>query len=127
MGSEDRICWIPSKMRKFEERSYYHVLSIPVSSHFSWKSIRIVKALSRVGFFVWTTTLGKILTLDNLRKRNAIVVNLCCMCKKSREFIDHLLLHCEVARELWSSLFNLFGVDCIMPRRVRELLVSWRG
>jgi hypothetical protein len=127
MGSEDRICWIPSKRRKFEERSYYHVLSIPVSSPFSWKSIRRVKALSRVGFFVWTTTLGKILTLDNLRKRNAIVVNLCYMCKKSREFIDHLLLHCEVARELWSSLFNLFGVDWVMPRRVRELLVSWRG
>jgi hypothetical protein len=28
-GGEDRICWIPSKRRKFEVRSYYHVLSIP--------------------------------------------------------------------------------------------------
>jgi hypothetical protein len=49
------------------------------------------------------------------------------MYKKSGESIDHLLLHCEVARDLWSSLFNLFGVDWVMPRRVRELLVSWGG
>jgi hypothetical protein len=32
------------------------------------------------------------------------------MCKKSGESIEHLLLHCEVARDLWSSLFNMFGV-----------------
>jgi hypothetical protein len=49
------------------------------------------------------------------------------MCKKCGESIDHLLLHCEVATELWSSLFQLFGVAWVMPRRVRELLVSWRG
>jgi hypothetical protein len=36
------------------------------------------------------------------------------MCKKSEESIDHFLLHCEVARELWSSLFHLFGVDWVM-------------
>jgi hypothetical protein len=28
--------------------------------------------------------------LDNLRKRNIVVVEWCCMCKKSGESIDHL-------------------------------------
>jgi hypothetical protein len=42
---------------------------------------------------VWTMALGKILTLDNLRKRNLIVMDWCYMCK-SRESIDHLL-HCK--------------------------------
>jgi hypothetical protein len=46
---------------------------------------------------VQTMTLGKTLTLDNLRKRNVIVVDWCCMCKRSRESIDNLLLHCEVS------------------------------
>jgi hypothetical protein len=55
------------------------------------------------------------------------VVDWYCMCKKSEESIDHLLLYCEVARELWNSLFQLFGVVWVMPQRVRDLLVSWRG
>jgi hypothetical protein len=41
------------------------------------------------------------------------------MCKKSGESIDHILINCEVVRDLWSSLINLFGVDWVMPRRVR--------
>lgn len=49
---------------------------------------------------MWTVALGKILTLDNLRKRNIVVVEWYCMCKKSGESIDHLLIRCEVAKEL---------------------------
>jgi hypothetical protein len=48
-----------------------------------------------------------------------------CMSKKGWECINHLLFHCEVARDLWSSIFSLFGVDWDMPRRVREMLMSW--
>jgi hypothetical protein len=66
--------------------------------------------------------LEKILTLDNLQKMNVVVIEWCCMCKKSGESIEHLLLHCEVARELWSYILNLFGVDWIMPRQVIDLL-----
>ena len=65
-----------------------------------WKSIWKSKAPTRVAFFVWMAVLGKILTLDNLRKKNIIVMEWCCMCKYSGESIDHLLLHCEVAIEL---------------------------
>jgi hypothetical protein len=55
------------------------------------------------------TTLGKILILDNLRKRNIIVLDWCCMCKRIGESIAHLL-NCEVAREFWALIFHLFGV-----------------
>jgi hypothetical protein len=78
-----------------------------------------------MSFCVWTATLGKILTLDNLGKRNVIVVDWYCICKKGGESNNHLFLHCEVVRDLWSSLFYLFGVDWVMPRRLRELLVCW--
>jgi len=53
-----------------------------------------------VVFFVWTATLGKILTLDNLRKMNIIVMEWCCLCKICGESMDNLLLHCEVAIQL---------------------------
>jgi len=47
------------------------------------------------------------------------------MYKKSGESIEHLLLHCEVARNLWSYILTLFGVGWVIPRRVLELLTSW--
>jgi hypothetical protein len=76
---------------------------------------------------VWTVTLGKILTLDNLHKIGIIVVGWCCMCKHSVESVNHLLLHCEVAQALWSVLFSLFDVTWVMSRAVAELLACWRG
>jgi hypothetical protein len=72
--NKKKICWIGSKRKSFEVKSYYKVLFSPIHSSFSWKSIWKVKVPSRVAFFVWTATLGKILTSDNLHKRNIIVM-----------------------------------------------------
>jgi hypothetical protein len=43
------------------------------------------------------------------------VIEWCCMRKKSGESIEHMLLHCEVVRDLWSYLLTLFGVEWVMP------------
>jgi hypothetical protein len=84
-----------------------------------------MQALLRVIFFAWSVAMGKILTLDNLRKRHVIVMNRCCMCKRSKDTVDHLLLHCEVASALWSAIFGCFGMSWVMPRWVSELFASW--
>jgi predicted DNA-binding protein with PD1-like motif len=57
--------------------------------------------------FEWLVALGKILTMDNLRKWHIIVVDWCCLCKKNGETVGGLLLHCEVACAIW----NVFSVD----------------
>jgi hypothetical protein len=55
-------------------------------------SIWRIKVPLRVAFFTWSAALGKILTMDNLRKRRVIVVDRCCMCKRNGESVD-LLSH----------------------------------
>jgi hypothetical protein len=124
-GEGDKLVWNPSKRGLFEVKSYYEVLIRKNDPSFSWKNIWHVKALTRVAFFVWSAALGKILTHDNLRKRNVVVIEWCCMCKKNGESMDRLLLHCEVAHDLWSYIFSLFGIEWVMPRTVLELLTSW--
>jgi hypothetical protein len=94
---------------------------------FPWKSIWKVKVPVRVSFFAWTAALGRILTVDNLRKRGLIVVDWCSMSKRSGESVDHFLLHCDVARALWSVLFSLFDVTWVMNGRVIDLLACWKG
>jgi hypothetical protein len=57
------------------------------------------KVLLRVTFFAWSAALGKIFTMDNIKK-HIIVVKWCCMCKKIGESMNHLLLHCEIVNAL---------------------------
>jgi hypothetical protein len=121
----DRLVWNPSKKGFFEVSSFYEVLIRRNGPYFPWKSIWRVKAPTRVAFFVWSAALGKSFTHDNLRKRNVIIIEWCCMCKKNGESIDHLLLHCKVAHDLWSYILILFGVEWVMQRTVLELLTSW--
>lgn len=48
----------------------------------------------------------------------------CCMCRRSGETVDDLLLQCEVARALWDDLLNRMGIEWLMPGRVVDLLAS---
>ena len=47
--------------------------------------------------------------------------------KRSGESVDHLLLHCSFAQELWSMVFGLNGVQWVMSCWVLDLLTSWLG
>jgi hypothetical protein len=103
---EDKLWWIPSSKGAFEVRSYYRVLSSHGPSSFPWKGIWRTKAPPRVAFFAWTATRGKILTIDNLRRRGMIVVNRCWLCEAEGESVDHLLIHCEVMNALWNVILS---------------------
>jgi hypothetical protein len=41
------------------------------------------------------------------------------------ESVDHLLLHCEVARALWNAIFSCFSLSWVMPLRVVDLFACW--
>jgi hypothetical protein len=107
-------------------RSFYKVLTYKEEDPFPWRSIWRTKVPLKVVFFAWSATLGKILTLNNLRKRHVIVIDKCCMCKMNGETMDYLLLHCEVARVLWNATFSRFSLSWAMSLRVVDLFACWR-
>ena len=79
------------------------------------------KGASSGCFFSWITALGRILTAENLRRRRVIIVSWCCLCKVDGEYVDHLLLHCAYAKELWDLVFAMFEIAWVMPVTVRDL------
>jgi hypothetical protein len=123
----DAICWCPSSHKIFEVKSFYKLLQPAAVQPFPWKKVWRSRAPSKVNFFIWTAALGKILTTDNLRKRRLFVLDWCGMCKRDGESVDHLLLHCSIAHEIWDLVFSMFGVHWVMPRRVMDLLFCWPG
>ena len=114
----DRLCWRGRETKGFTVKDFYSRICPSPYVLFPWKIIWKAKVPPRIAFFSWTAALGKLLTIDNLRKRHLIIVDWCCLCKTSGESVDHLLLHCSLAWELWSMVFGLFGVCWVMPCQV---------
>jgi hypothetical protein len=77
--------------------------------------------------FTWTTAIGRILTRDNFRKCHIIVMVWYCLYKTSGENLDHLFLHRAIARDLGNLVFQMFGLEWVMPKRVVDLLANWKG
>ena len=122
---EDKLWWKLLGLGTFDVRSFYKIITYKDNPSFPWKSIWRTKAPSKAAFFVWSASLEKILTLDNLRRRQVIMVNRCCPCKLDGESVDHLLLHCEVARSLWNTIMSHFGLSWVMPNSVLDLMACW--
>ena len=123
----DKLIWKLKRSGIFDISSYYLMLRDPTAFAFPWKSIWRVKAPRRVSFFVWTAAWGRILTCDNLMKRGYVMAGWCCMCKRSGESVDHLLLHCDVVREVWNFFLQSFGVSWVFPETVSDLLFGWHN
>ena len=126
-GTVDSIWWLLSNKGIFEVRSYYFVLVQFTGTYFPWRSVWNSKVPSRVAFFIWIAALGRILTTDNLCRRRIIILDWCRMCRSDGESVNHLLMHCSVAQELWNMILNMFGVSWVMPRDVVDLLACWAG
>jgi hypothetical protein len=123
MGS---MVWTPSSCHGFAVKSYYIMLQIGKHNSFPWKSIWKVKTPPHIAFFLWATTLGRILTVDNLRRQGFQLINRCCLCKKDEETINHLLLHCQYAADIWHLVLNRFWVSWVMPGNILQLLHCWK-
>ena len=65
----NKVCWKPARNIGFEVRGYYSSFYPLNLVSFPWKMIWQSKVPPKVVFFSWSASLGKILTIDNLRKR----------------------------------------------------------
>ena len=124
-GGSDTSHWCLKGNGMFDTRSYYNIIRGVAASFFPWKGVWKAKIPKRVAFFVWTAVHGQILTLDNLMVRGRILVNQCCMCHRNEETVDHLLLHCPIAHSLWVYMFQIFGIQWVMPGSVESLVYCW--
>ena len=68
--------------------------------------------------------LGKMLTIDLLKKRG---LNMCFLCTNEEKSLDHFLLCCTKTSILWRLVFSLFRVELVLPPSVKEALLGWQG
>ena len=90
---EDKIIFKGSRSDVFSVSSMYRALDcspqVVFPSHLIWNPV----IPPRMGFFAWEASWGKVLTLDQLKRRGRALANRCFLCEEEEEDINHLLLH----------------------------------
>ena len=124
---EDKRLWKETKDGIFLVKSLYSALFSRSVVQFPNSIIWSHCVPTKVGFFAWEASWGKVLTLDQLKKRGWILANRCFLCCVEEESIDHILIHCTKARVLWELLFAIFEVNWVLPLSVRDTLLGCRG
>ena len=79
---------------------------------------------TKVGFFAWKVWWGKILNMDQLKKRGYSLASRCPLCGKVEETLEHLLIHCPKVWCMWTALFSLSGGGWVCPFLVKELMLN---
>eukprot|EP00253_Pinus_taeda_P021165 PITA_21165 len=106
-GVEDRYIW-DSSGGKFTVKEGYKVLQATTQianwnlHTTAWKS----ECLPKIKHFNWTLLKGKILTVENLRKRGIQGPSRCCFCCAEEESIQHIFLLCPFAQSCWKQVIN---------------------
>ena len=97
---EDVLSWMYSKNDSFSVRSLYRSLTKASNDPFPWSIIWRSWAPMRVSFFAWEASWNRILTIEQLKRRDWNMSNRCYLCKVEEETSDHIDLtfhfHCQI-------------------------------
>lgn len=99
LTQEDRRVWKAASEGEFSVRScYVHVISSRTYVGL-WKEVWNHGLPPKVQFFMWTTVLEKISTMDALWRKGFSLPSICLLCYHDAESITHLFIHCPFSWE----------------------------
>ena len=75
--------------------------------------------------FTWKVWWGKVLTVDQLKRRGFQLTNRYPMCKAEEQNLDHLFLYCSSIWGFWDHFTALSGVDWVCPLQIKDLMMGW--
>eukprot|EP00253_Pinus_taeda_P009325 PITA_09325 len=92
-----------------------------------WKQIWESFNIPKINFFFWTLFHNKILTGDNLCRRNIAGPHRCVFCKKVLETSVHIFLECEYAQKAWTSFLAGLNVRPLVNCSITDMFLSWKA
>ena len=80
----------------------------------------------KVSFFAWEASWGRILTMDQLKRRGSRLLCRCYLYKEEEELVYHILLHCsKVVMLFWQLIYALFRVQWNILFSIKDALLIW--
>ena len=97
----DTIRWKWTSHGDYSAKTAYNIQFAGSHSQFQGSTIWKAEAEGKHKFFAWLLVQSKLLTADNLSKRQWPCDPMCSLCSQEQETADHLILHCCFAKEVW--------------------------
>ncbi|RVW16783.1 putative ribonuclease H protein [Vitis vinifera] len=113
---EDSVFWKEGRNGQFRVKKAYNLLVSPMAAIFPKSNIWVDRVPTKIAFFAWKAAWGKMLTLDRLQKRGWQLPNCYFLCGCEEETVNHILIHCTVARVLWDIVLGLFGTQWVFQK-----------
>ena len=112
------------KAKSFSVKVMYKGYDISSAFDFPYQLIWNSVVPPKIDIFTWEASWGKVLTLDNLKRREMAFANRCFLYEEDEETINHLLIHCRSAKMLWDLLLSIGGVSWVFPSSVIHTLLA---
>ena len=123
----DPYVWKWERDRHFSSRSAYKAFFAARTRAEGVDQIWRSRAPPHCRFFAWLVSKNRCWTADRLQRRGLPHPTLCPFCDQEQETIQHLLLGCVLAREVWASTLRFWGKIAWMPEVDSALLEWWTG
>uniref|UniRef100_A0A0A9DF12 Reverse transcriptase zinc-binding domain-containing protein n=1 Tax=Arundo donax TaxID=35708 RepID=A0A0A9DF12_ARUDO len=81
-----------------------------------WKRVWKTWAPLRCKFFIWLAINNRCWTADRLAKRGLQHPAACPLCDQAEEIIQHLLVECVFARQVWMEILQQLNLGTIAPQ-----------
>jgi hypothetical protein len=122
-NDQDALVWKLEANGIFSVKSMYAVVNfrgiLPVSVHSVWK----IKVPPKIHFFLWLIAHNKLLTRDNLVKRQNVDDLTCLFCNEE-ETCNHLFCECTVFSAAWSELSRICNISVVI-HHISDISNMW--
>ena len=117
--------WRFTQDGSYSSKSAYAAFFVGSIKFWSWRRIWKTWAPPRCKFFLWLVSHKRVWTADRLVKGNLPHPESCPLCDQEDETINHLLVGCVFARQVWAQVLQQFGLLHLAPQPAVDRFLGW--
>ena len=110
LETPDQYRWKLTQDGSYSSKSAYAAFSKGSIKFSSWRRIWKTWASPRCKFFIWLVFHNRVWTANRLARRNLPHPEACPLCDQEGETINHLLVGCGFAQQVWSLILHQLGL-----------------
>jgi hypothetical protein len=94
------------------KKNLYNHFKICLAAKYQWMAFRLWnwKLPLKIKLFNWLSVENKISTWDNLQRKGWAGPNLCQLCYKDAETVNHLFTQCTFTRHVWDRIVQVNNI-----------------